>query len=177
MNIPPDQKSQFTTGDRSPALILLLTLVTCGLYLIYWYYQVYEEMQQLHGLSPTGNDFFVDLLIVIITCGIWGIYVDFAISEKLNIIQKKYNLPHNDTTTTAILLDLAGFIVGLTNIITSMIHQDQLNTIRAAMTRANTQQPNYTESQSPRADLPFKPADISEQGKNPPAGEDSNPYN
>ena len=27
---------------RDPAIVLVLSLVTCGLYLIYWYYKIYR---------------------------------------------------------------------------------------------------------------------------------------
>ena len=179
--------------ERSPSFVLLMTLVTCGLYLFYWYYQIYDEMERVHGISPTGNAYFIDLLLVFVTCGLWGIYVDYEISNKLNDLQARYGMYPNDTTTTAILLDLAAFFVGLTNIVTSMIQQDQFNKVREAMASgrkasdpmeaASTQKkPNYTEGQSPRADNIYE---IGRKDENSSGGsdygsfgnkDDNNPY-
>lgn len=41
-------------------------------------------------------------------------------------------MPANDTTVITLLLDLAAYLTAwLTNLITSMIHQDQLNKVHA----------------------------------------------
>ncbi|MCB1172231.1 MAG: DUF4234 domain-containing protein [Leptospiraceae bacterium] len=181
---PEDQI--YSRGDRSPAFILVMSLITCGIYLFFWYYQVYAELQDVHGVSPTGNGYFVDLLLVIITCGLWGVYVDYAISEKLNIIQERHGMAPNDTTTAAILLDLAAFFVGLTNLVTSMIQQDQLNKIRIAMAGTNTSstgesspahQNSAPQGTTSAPDFPRPQTDYGPAGKSGSSGPDNNPYN
>jgi Domain of unknown function (DUF4234) len=120
--------------DTSPALVLILSIVTCGLYLIYWYYSVYSDLNQLDGRTPTGNAYFIDFLLMIVTCGIWGIYVDYRISQQLNELQEKAGLAANDTTALVIILDVAAYVtIAFTYMISSAIQQDQLNKVMNAL--------------------------------------------
>lgn len=166
------------SSERSAAFVLLMSLVTCGLYLCYWYYEIYNDLKELHGTTPTGNDYFLDFLLVIVTCGLWGVYVDYAISDKLNAIQDNAGMPANDTTTLAIILDVMAFAVGLTNLITSMIHQDQVNKIHAHLAATGlqpvTNKQDFTSTHPPAFPTPeksdFGPGSIQKPGNDP------NPY-
>lgn len=114
---------------RSPVFVLVMSLITLGFYLVYWYYTIYDQLRGIDGRTPTGNDFWIDFLIVIVTCGIWGVYVDYRISGQLNEIYARYGVEdQNDTTILVVILDVAGYITGyLTGVISSAIQQDQMN--------------------------------------------------
>lgn len=114
---------------RDPGMILVLAFFTCGLYLIYWYYKMYEELEQLTGRTPTGMSFVADFLLTIVTCSLYGIWVDYKISLQLYEMQVQHRYPApNDTSTAAILLDVAAFVTGfVTNYVSSALQQDQLN--------------------------------------------------
>ena len=113
---------------RSVAAVILWSLVTCGFYLLYWYYKAYQELTFITGKSPTDNDYGLDLLLVIITCGIWGVYVDYKISLCIYEYQKKQGLFAQDTSMVAVVLDVAGYVTGyFTGIVSSAIHQDLIN--------------------------------------------------
>ena len=113
---------------RDPGLILVLCVFTCGLYLIYWYLRMYEELSLLGGRTPTGNGFVLDLLLTIVTFSLYGMWVDYKISEQLNELQRARGIPGPDTTMMALGLDVAAWITGFfCNYITSAIQQDQLN--------------------------------------------------
>lgn len=119
-----------TIERRDPGIVLLISFVTCGLYLIYWYWMMYEELEQLAGESPTGNSFALDLLLVIVTCSMWGIWVDYKISMQLNELQNARGILAPDSTMIAVGLDALAYVSGFVcNYITSAIHQDQLNKI------------------------------------------------
>jgi len=114
---------------RDPGIVLVLAIFTCGFYLIYWYYKMYEELESLAGDTPTGNSFWLDFILNIVTCGIFGIWVDYKISLQLNELQAQRGVPGAmDSTTLAVVLDIAAYITGMfTNFITSAVQQDQLN--------------------------------------------------
>lgn len=117
---------------RSPIVVFLLSVVTLGLYLIYWYHRVYVEWAALTGRTPTGNGFLLDLLLHVVTCGVWGIYVDYCISQEIANYRKSRGLPDNDSTLAVIILDVAAyFTVAITYFISSAVQQDQLNDLRA----------------------------------------------
>ena len=114
--------------QRSPAMVLLLTLVTCGLYLVYWYYCFYRDLHSVLGHSPTGLPFWIDFLIAVATAGLWGIYVDFCISRQLQRIRQVHGMQLPDSTMLVLSLDAVSiFTVHLLFIVTSAIQQDEWN--------------------------------------------------
>lgn len=118
---------------RSPASVLILAIVTCGIYLFFWYYAVYRELEILDGRTPTGNSYSLDLLLSLITCGVWGIYVDYKISEQLGSIQTRLGMKTTDNTMAVVLLDVASYVtIFFTYFVTSAIQQDELNRIADA---------------------------------------------
>jgi len=127
---------------REPGLVLVFSFISCGFYLIYWYYKMYEEFEILTGSTPTGHSFILDFFLNLITCSIYGVWVDYKISKQFNDIQASRRLPTNDTSVLVVVLDLSAFFTGfLTNIISSAIHQDQLNKIVQADIQAGNQTP------------------------------------
>lgn len=116
--------------ERTPALVLVLSIITCGIYLIYWYYKMYEELTILTDRTPTGNEFILDLVLAILTCGLWGIYVDYKISLQLAEAQQERGLGGGDMEALVIILDVAAyFTVFITYYISSAIQQDAMNKI------------------------------------------------
>jgi hypothetical protein len=116
---------------REPALVLVLSVVTFGLYLPFWYHGIYEDLKALDGRTPTGHGFWLDFLFVLLTFAIYGIWVDYQISQQIAEFEERNGLgPAQDTSIIAIILDVASYAtVFVTNFITSAIQQDQLNRV------------------------------------------------
>ncbi|MBT8468243.1 MAG: DUF4234 domain-containing protein [Deltaproteobacteria bacterium] len=116
---------------REPALVLILSIVTFGLYLPFWYHGIYEDLKALDGRTPTGHGFWLDFLFVLITFAIYGIWVDYQISQQIAEFEERNGLgPAQDTSIIAVILDVASYAtVFVTNFITSAIQQDQLNRV------------------------------------------------
>lgn len=114
---------------REPAIVLVLSILTFGLYLPFWYHGLYEDLRTLDGNTPTGRGFWLDFLFVIVTCGIYGIWVDYRISLQIAEFEERQGLgPAQDTSMIVVILDVAAyFTVFFTNFVTSAIQQDQLN--------------------------------------------------
>lgn len=120
----------YEISRRSPLSVILLTFITCGLYLIYWYYKIYEELKLFSKRTPTGNSFWVDFFINFFTCGIWGIYVDYKISKLLHQIRLENHLKGEDSSMIILILDsFSIFSLHLLWILTSAIQQDEWNQI------------------------------------------------
>ena len=126
---------------REPGLILVFSVISCGIYLIYWYYKIYEELELLNGSTPTGHSFILDFFLNIVTCGIYGIWVDYKISIVLKDMQVARNHPSpSDTGVLVVVLDIAAFFTGyMTNFISSAIQQDLLNKTMEADWQAQAQ--------------------------------------
>ena len=118
-----------TITRREPALVLILSIVTLGFYLPFWYHGIYEDLARLDGRTPTGHGFWLDFLFVIVTFAIYGIWVDYQISQQIAEIEERNGLgPVQDTSIIAVILDAASYFTAFfTNFVTSAIHQDQLN--------------------------------------------------
>jgi len=111
--------------------VLVLSILTLGLYLPFWYHGIYEDLQALDGKTPTGRGYWLDFFFVIITLAIYGIWVDYQISLQIANFEERNGLgPVQDTSMIAVILDVAAyFTVFFTNFVTSAIQQDQLNRV------------------------------------------------
>lgn len=116
---------------REPALVLVLSIVTLGLYLPFWYHGIYEDLKALDGRTPTGHGFWLDFLFVILTFAIYGIWVDYQISQQIAEFEERNGLgPVQDTSIIAVILDAASYFTAFfTNFVTSAIQQDQINRV------------------------------------------------
>ena len=116
---------------REPALVLVLSIITLGIYLPFWYHGIYEDLQKLDGRTPTGHGFWLDFLFVIITFAIYGIWVDYQISLQIAQFEERNGLgPVQDTSVITIILDVASYFTAfVTNFVTSAIQQDQINRV------------------------------------------------
>jgi len=114
---------------REPALVLIFSIVSFGLYLPFWYHGVYQDLERLDGRTPTGRGYWLDFLFVIVTFAIYGIWVDYRISQQISEFEQHNGLgPSEDTSIIAIILDVASYFTAFfTNFVTSAIQQDQLN--------------------------------------------------
>ena len=52
--------------NRNPLFVIVLSLVTLGLYALYWFYQTKQELDGINGENPSGIVFLVMLLIPIV---------------------------------------------------------------------------------------------------------------
>ena len=116
---------------REPALVLVLSILTLGIYLPFWYHGIYEDLKALDGRTPTGHGFWLDFLFVVLTFAIYGIWVDYQISQQIAEFEERNGLgPVQDTSIIAVILDVASYLTAFfTNFVTSAIHQDQLNRV------------------------------------------------
>jgi hypothetical protein len=114
---------------REPALVLILSIVTLGFYLPFWYHGIYQDLERLDGRTPTGHSFWLDFFFVILTFAIYGIWVDYQISQQIAEFEERNGLgPVQDTSIIAVILDAASYFTAFfTNFVTSAIQQDQLN--------------------------------------------------
>ncbi|MFN8522076.1 MAG: DUF4234 domain-containing protein [Chloroflexota bacterium] len=117
----------------SPIVLILLSIVTCGLFIIYWYFKILNELIQAEA-PATGNDPVIDFLLAVVTCGLYGIYVDYCISRALVELQRRIGIPVNETAAIVIVLDVFGF-----GVIGSALHQKELNRIWESLQGGGTQ--------------------------------------
>lgn len=106
---------------RSIPLAVVLTIVTCGFYAIYWQYM---QFQTLNGwLGREEHNFLMYLLLSIVTCGIYALYYEYKFAQSIQDVQRARGMVVNENLPM-IALGLALF--GLT-VITWCIEQNTIN--------------------------------------------------
>ena len=72
--------------NRNIVLCIVLTIVTCGIYGIYWMICLNNEINQLAG-EPEATSGGMVFLLTIVTCGIYGFFWAFKMGERVDKIK------------------------------------------------------------------------------------------
>jgi len=89
-------------GERSIVLYIILTLITCGLFNIYWFIVLAGDIRTLRQTDdPNG---VVDWIIGFITCGIYFYVCYYRYSKFLMEIQQRKRMPINDISVIAVIV-------------------------------------------------------------------------
>lgn len=94
---------------RSPGLVVVLSIVTCGIYAFYWIYKMSEELQRATGKSSTSPG--VELLLCIVTCGFYLIYWYYKYGKMITEAQELAGLRSEDNAIRYLLLAVFGLSI------------------------------------------------------------------
>lgn len=74
--------------ERNIAVAIVLTIVTCGIYGIYWFIVLTDDTRLASGdqQAPSGG---IAFLLTLITCGIYGIYWAYKMGKTLVMAKQK----------------------------------------------------------------------------------------
>jgi hypothetical protein len=129
---PSDQPYRHVGTRREPALVLIFSLLTCGIYYLYWLHMVSYEIQAFLGDRDTDPG--MEVFLAIITCGIYIIFWDYKVARKLAMMQQMVGLMPQDNSTLFVVLDFVDMAlchVAGVGIIPAMIEQGTLNDVWA----------------------------------------------
>lgn len=101
--------------ERNIAICVILTIITCGIYGLYWMVKMNDEVNT--ASKQQGASGLTVVILSIITCGIYYIYWNFKMGEKTNIIKNT-----DSNHLLFIILCICGF-----SIVNYCIMQDALN--------------------------------------------------
>lgn len=107
------------------ALGIVLSLLTCGLYNIYWNYLQFQAMNVL--LKRHEYDFVKWLLLSIVTCGIYHVYYEYKMGADLQDFLKGNGY---DVSPNLAVTGLALSCFGLT-VVADAVYQHELNRLCA----------------------------------------------
>lgn len=107
--------------ERNIAVCIILSIVTCGIYAIYWMIVMNDDVNRAAN-DPNATSGGIVFLLSLVTCGIYGIYWCYKMGQQLDrAAQIRGTAPSNKGT---ILLVLCIFGLG---IISYALIQDELN--------------------------------------------------
>jgi uncharacterized protein DUF4234 len=116
-----------STDDRirNPAVVLILTLITCGLYALLWIWQVGTELKAYLGREDINPG--LDVVLTLLTGGLWAIYLMYRYPRLVLEAQAKVHVPPHDISLVSVLLALFGL-----PFVSMLLVQTELNKIWAA---------------------------------------------
>ena len=108
---------------REIAVAIILSIVTCGIYGIYWFIVLTDDVKKASG-DTNFTSGGVSFLLTIVTCGIYGVYWAYKMGELMKTAQSKHGLEVKDNSVLYLILELFGF-----GIIAYAMLQNDLNAI------------------------------------------------
>ena len=106
--------------ERNIVVCILLSLITCGIYSIYWFIVMTDESNMVSDEQTASGG--MAFLFTIITCGIYFYYWNYKMGQKLHQAGQKYNKTIGDNSIVYLLLSIFGL-----GIINYCIIQSDLN--------------------------------------------------
>lgn len=112
-------------SKKSIPLCVVLTIITCGLYGLYWFYSLSEDA----ALLGNDNSFSggMSILLCIVTCGIYGIYWCYKVGKLLFNAFDSRGMRASDNSVLYLVLGLFG--LGIVNF---CIMQNDINQLALA---------------------------------------------
>lgn len=95
---------------RNIVLSIIFSVITCGIYFIYWYLSINKAMIELTPEDDYKTSGLLVFIFTIITCGIYGWYWSYQMGQKMNILE-------NDNCKHVLYLILDILQMGIINIV------------------------------------------------------------
>lgn len=112
-NVPPIE-------ERNIAIVIILSLITCGIYGIYWFVKMTDEAKQLSSSDNAGGG--LAFVYTLITCGIYTIYWNYKMGKNMYEAGQKYGINIEDNSVIYLVLSLFGL-----GIVSECLMQNDLN--------------------------------------------------
>ncbi len=94
---------------RHPILVYFLSMITCGLYGLYWFFVTSEDINR--GLGRKEMNPILDFILIWLTCGLWWFWWSWKASEAIVEVQEAWGVrPKMDA---ALLFIIAFFGLGM----------------------------------------------------------------
>lgn len=105
--------------ERSIVMIIILSILTCGIYYFYWIYATSSDIKDY--LQDDSINPFLDLILSLLTCGIYFVYWHYKIG---GLIVRCYEKSGKSTEDNSILCTILAIFL---YIAAGCIYQSQLN--------------------------------------------------
>lgn len=93
---------------RSVAMCLILTVVTCGLYALYWMVVLTDDINELSG-EPQATTGVLSLVFTLVTCGLYYFYWAYKMGDRIcNAKLQRGMLADSNTGILYLVLSLFG---------------------------------------------------------------------
>lgn len=122
----PQPSGGYVVEERNIALCVILSIITCGIYQIYWIYKMSEDLNVVSGRRNDTSGAMV-IILWIITCGFYGWYWVYKAGEKLQAAGQIQNKPIPNNGIIYLILCI---FLGIGSIVSACLIQNELNNLR-----------------------------------------------
>ena len=98
-----------TIQKRNAALYFVLSIVTCGIFGLYWFYTLNNDTNKISG-HPEAMGGVVALLLTIVTCGIFTLFWAYNMGTRIDEAKVKRGLPSGNLGTIYLILTIFGLV-------------------------------------------------------------------
>lgn len=124
--VPNGPAKPVSFGQRNIAICIVLSIVTCGIYGIYWMIKVVDELNEASD-NQNGTSGGMVFLLSLVTCSIYLWYWMYKAGELVNKAKAARALPvESDSSILYMLLTIFGF-----GIVSWALIQNELNKVAA----------------------------------------------
>ncbi|MDR1940353.1 MAG: DUF4234 domain-containing protein [Clostridiales bacterium] len=109
--------------SRSIASVILLSIITCGIYSLYWFIATTNEIES--EIEPKGESCTsggLAFLLTIVTCGIYMFYWYYKQGQRISKLQAQVGNAPKDNSVLYLVLAILGLAI-----VSDVLIQDELN--------------------------------------------------
>lgn len=147
--------------DRSLLILILLSVVTCGIYGIIFYWNMYRDInvvcrEKENDDSQQSPNYLIACLLTLITCGIYHYYWLYKQGNRMQRVGKEYGIVIEENGTTYLLWGLIGvllfgvgplvamyFMIKNLNRLCTCFNQDYVDNVPQRYVSQGSDQPDY----------------------------------
>lgn len=128
--------------------MVLLSIITCGIYGIIFWYQYSDDMNKVcYGDGKETKNYLLVILLSIITCGIYSWIWHYGVGNRLAENAPRYGLRFNEDGTTVLLWMLLGSLLcGFGTLYAQYIMVKNMNTLADSFNNLNNGQFGYQQN-------------------------------
>ena len=109
---PQISEEGYISMTRTPAKVILLGLITCGIYsLVAWYGLIKDVNKACRQDGKHTAGLLKYILLTLLTCGFYGLFWGYAISNRLQENGKRYGVLISENGTTYLLWQVVGALL------------------------------------------------------------------
>lgn len=126
--------------DRSLVMYILLSLITCGIYPLYFIYKIADDVNTMcEGDGEKTSGLLMYFLLTIVTCGFYPLYWYYKIGNRIQKNGPRYGVAIQENGTTILLWQIVGALLcGLGPLIAMHILMKITNQLAMAYNVKNT---------------------------------------
>ena len=94
---------------RDIVVAIILTMVTLGIYGIYWFVKLANDIKRLQPESTISGG--KDLLLTLLTLGIYGVYIMYKYPKAIAKAQQENGKPVTDFAILSVILSVFGLCI------------------------------------------------------------------